>query len=138
MEVKLHTLTGGFTAVQVSKTLALSKAQLAQREGQDAAPEFGPPTSFPLSLPSGAIRTPAAGRTGAVFGSSRRGGAGTAASSASCRLDADGLDVEFKSRKPDKASLGIPAGRTKQNGSVVRIDLHFIESAFRTSAPFVL
>ena len=123
--------------MQVSKTLALSKAQLAQREGQDAAPEFGPPTSFPLSLPSGAIRTPAAGRTGAVSG--LLGGAGReGSSSASCRLDADGLDVEFKSRKPDKASLGIPAGRTKQNGSVVRIDLHFIESAFRTSAPFVL
>jgi hypothetical protein len=83
MEVRLSHPHGGFTAVQVSKTLALSKAQLAQREGQDAAPEFGPPTSFPRSVVSEPIRTPVAGRTGAVAG--LLGGAGREGNSSASR-----------------------------------------------------
>jgi hypothetical protein len=54
------------------------------------------------------------------------------------RLDAGGLDVEFKSREADKVSLDVPAGVAKKNGGVARIDLHLIESAFRAGAPFVL
>ena len=110
------------------------ESPIAQREGQEASLEGARQRRF--RCPSlGSDQDARGGSDGR--GDSRRGGAGRQLV-ASCRLDADGLDVEFKSRKPDKASLGIPAGRTKQNGSVVRIDLHFIESAFRTSAPFVL
>lgn len=50
----------------------------------------------------------------------------------------NGLDIEFKSGKPHKASRGIPAGGTKKDGSIVRVDLHLIIPAFRASALFVL